>query len=76
MAKHKRWDELSPLAKVAIVKLAVIDIGMRTWALVDVAHRRPDRIKGSKTGWVVALTLVNSAGVLPAAYLLLARKPD
>ncbi len=73
---HKHWNELSPLMRIAIVKITVLDVGLRCWALADLVHRPPEQVKGSKTAWAIGLAFVNSAGVLPAAYLLWARQPD
>ncbi|MFP5415504.1 MAG: DUF5652 family protein [Actinomycetes bacterium] len=71
----KQWSELSPLSRAAIVKLAVLDVGLKSWALADLVNRPQLEVKGSKTTWAVALTVVSSAGILPAVYLLWARKP-
>lgn len=69
----KRWDELSPLARLAIIKLAALDIGLKAWALADLVNRPQDQVQGSKAAWAVALSVVSSAGVLPAVYLVWAR---
>lgn len=74
--QKKSWSELSPLARAGIVTLAVLDTGMKVWALADLVPRPQDQVKGSKTGWAIALAIVNSVGVLPAAYLVWARQPD
>ena len=74
--ERKRWSELSPVTRAVMVKLAVLDIGLRGWALADLLNRPQDQVKGSKTAWAIALTIVSSAGVLPATYLAWARKPD
>jgi hypothetical protein len=77
MSKHrKRWSELSLMTRAAIVKLVVLDVGMKCWALADLVNRPQSRVKGSKTGWAIALTIVNSVGLLPATYLAWARKLD
>lgn len=73
---HQHWSELSPLKRVAIVKLVVLDLGSRTWALIDLAHRPKNQVRGSKTVWALALTLVSSVGILPTIYLTRARKTD
>ena len=72
----KSWSELSPVTRAAIVKMALLDVGLKAWALADLVNRPQEQVKGSKTVWAVALTLVNSVGVLPAAYLACARKRD
>lgn len=76
MSNGKRWTELSPVMRAAIVKLAVLDVALKCWAIADLVNRPQDQVKGSKTAWAVALTLSSSAGVLPASYLALARKSD
>lgn len=72
--RTERWSDLSPLTRIAIVKVAVLDVGLRGWALADLARRPQAEVKGSKAGWAVALAVVSSAGILPAAYLLRARR--
>ncbi|NHB84785.1 hypothetical protein G7085_09695 [Tessaracoccus sp. HDW20] len=52
----------------------VLDAVLRAYALVDVARRDQSTINGPKEVWVPALTLVNSVGILPTAYLLWGRK--
>ncbi len=74
LKEKKRWSELSPVTRAVIVKLAVLDIGLKAWALADLVNRPQRQVKGSKAGWAVALTLVGSAGVVPATYLAWARR--
>ena len=76
MSKEKRWTELSPLTRAAIVQLAVLDVGLKCWALADLVNRPQNQVKGSKTAWAIALTISSSAGVLPTMYLAWARKAD
>ncbi len=71
-----RWSELSPAKRGAIITLGLLDAGLRAWALADLVKRPQDQVKGSKTAWAVALAVVNSVGVVPAAYLVWAREPD
>ena len=73
MAK-KQWHELSFLTRIAIVKLVVLDVGLRVWALADLAHRPKEQVKGSKTAWALALSVVSSVGILPAIYLTKGRR--
>lgn len=70
----KQWHELSALKRIAIVKLVVLDVGLRAWALADLAHRPKDEVRGSKTAWALAISLVSSVGILPAIYLTKGRK--
>ncbi|WP_166902181.1 hypothetical protein [Mycobacterium sp. DL440] len=73
MAK-KRWKDLSPTAKTAVIAMATVDAGLRAWALRDLAGRQPDQIYGPKWLWGSALGLVSTSGVLPAVYLIAGRK--
>lgn len=65
----KRLQDLSPAARFALGVLGVIDMGLRVYALVDIAKRPADQVEGPKEVWVPALAVVNSAGLLPLAYL-------
>lgn len=71
-AKQK-WDDLSPAAKQVVISLAVTDVVFRAIALFDVARRPAKQVKGNKTAWALALTLLNTVGVLPLGYLLFGR---
>ncbi|MBZ5740282.1 hypothetical protein [Nocardioides mangrovi] len=70
---RKRWDELSPRVRRAIVVGATVDGLLKTAALVDLARRPAAEVRGSKRVWGVALVVVNSAGMLPVAYFLRGR---
>lgn len=71
---RQRWDELSPTRKKIVIVVGVVDAGMRAWALVDLKNRPAEQVNGPKPAWALALAVVNSAGVLPAVYLLFGRK--
>ncbi len=73
MAK-KRWKDLSPGTRKAIIVGGSIDAALRIAALVDLKGRSDDQINGSRQKWKRGLLLVNSAGILPAAYFLKARR--
>lgn len=73
MAK-KRWNDLSPNAKVAVIAVAAVDAGLRAWALRDLAGRDASRIKGPKWLWGSALGVLSTSGVVPVVYLVAGRK--
>ena len=73
MAK-KRWKDLSPNAKAAVIAVAAIDAGLRAWALRDLAGRDASRINGPKWLWGSALGVLSISGVVPVAYLVAGRK--
>ncbi|TWS19116.1 hypothetical protein FK529_11405 [Tsukamurella asaccharolytica] len=73
--KKISWNDLSPRAKTAIVATSAVDAGLRAWALADLAGRDAAEVRGPKKLWALGLGVANSAGVLPAAYLLFGRGP-
>lgn len=70
----KRWNDLSPTAKAAVIGVAAVDAGLRAWALRDLAGRNAGQVRGPKKLWSVVLGLITSGGVLPAVYLVVGRK--
>ncbi|MBU8808797.1 hypothetical protein KL953_07805 [Mycolicibacterium goodii] len=70
----KRWNDLSPTAKAAVIGVAAVDAGLRAWALRDLAGRNAGQVRGPKKLWSIALGLITSGGVLPAVYLVVGRK--
>ena len=71
---RQRWDDLTPARKRLLIGVAVFDAGMRAWALLDLRNRPVDEVNGPKAAWGLAITIVNSAGLVPAAYLLFGRR--
>ena len=71
---RQKWDELPPARKRLMITVGVFDAGMRTWALIDLKNRPVDEVNGPKAAWALGLAVVNSAGLLPAAYLLVGRR--
>ena len=69
-----RWAAMDPTRRRLVVAVGVVDAGLRAWALVDLRNRAADEVAGPKAVWGLALTVVSSAGLLPAAYLLLGRR--
>lgn len=75
MAK-KRWRDLSPRTRKLILVGATCDGLLKVVALRDLRHRPTERVRGRKWVWVAALSVVNSAGVLPVAYFSYGRRRD
>ena len=69
-----RWRDLSPARRAAVMSVAAVDLGLRTWALVDLRRRPAETVMGPKAAWAVGLSVVSSAGLLPLAYLLFGRR--
>lgn len=74
--KNQRWAELSPGKRRAVITFAALDTALRAWALADLARRPQEQVKGPKVAWAIALSVVNSVGVLPTAYLAWARRTN
>jgi hypothetical protein len=64
----KRWKDLSPHARRLIIGGGAVEGTLKIAALIDLARRPSSQIRGSKLGWAVAITLINSAGAVPIAY--------
>ena len=74
MARRK-WDDLDPRTRRLIVVAGAIDGALRLAALVDLARRPSNEVRGSKSKWAMAVTLINSLGAVPIAYFAWGRKP-
>jgi hypothetical protein len=70
----KRWNELDPKLRQAILLGGAVEAGLKIAALIDLAQRPRRQIRGSKGRWAAAITFVNSAGAVPIAYLLRGRR--
>lgn len=70
----KRWSDLDPRVRQAIMLGGAFEAGLKVAALIDLAQRPRCALRGSKSAWACALALVNSGGVLPIIYLLRARR--
>lgn len=74
MSRRTRWQDLSPNRRRMIIAVGAADLGLRLVALVDVIKSPQSAIHGPKAMWIALLTAVNSAGVLPSAYLIWGRR--
>jgi hypothetical protein len=70
----KRWAELSPRSRRLIIAGGLWEGLLKGAALIDLALRPASGVRGSKTRWAMAVTLVNSVGVVPIAYFLYGRR--
>ena len=73
MAK-KRWDEVDPKLRQAVMVGGAFEAGLKVAALIDLAQRPSQDVRGSKARWVAAVALINSAGLVPILYLLRGRR--
>jgi hypothetical protein len=70
MAK-KRWSELNKPQRTAVVVIGAAEVVMTTIALVDLARRPAENVRGKKAVWAL-VSFVQPFG--PIAYLTLGRK--
>ena len=70
----KRWSDLDPRVRQGILVGGAFEAGLKMAALIDLVRQPRADIRGTKTGWAIALALVNSGGVLPIAYFLRGRR--
>jgi hypothetical protein len=54
--------------------LGILEGVLKTAALVDLRRRPEEEVRGPKKVWGLAITFVNAAGAVPAAYFLLGRR--
>jgi hypothetical protein len=71
MREKKKWSDLSPRARAAIVAGAVIELILTTLALRDLRHRPASTVRGPKVLWVPAC-FVQPVG--PILYFLVGRR--
>jgi hypothetical protein len=73
---RRQWSDLSERQRRLIVAGAAVEAVLKVAALIDIARRPAEQIRGRKWVWAVVVTLVNSLGAAPLAYLLLGREKD
>jgi hypothetical protein len=69
--QQRRWDEMSPRQKAVLLTLVSVEIALTATALVDLARRPADGVRGPKALWAIGC-FVQPVG--PIAYLTLGRR--
>lgn len=67
----RRWSELSPAQRSAIVALGTVQLGLQAVVLHDLRRRPAGAVRGPKLAWAAA-SFINFAG--PLAYLRWGRR--
>lgn len=70
----KKWSELSPRARRTVIAMGAGEGVLKVAALVDLARRPAAEVRGSKVRWALAVTLINSVGVVPVLYFVYGRR--
>lgn len=71
MAQQKH--EVPDVQRVVMISVAVAEIAFKTVALIDLAFRPAEKVRGPKAAWAAGIALINGFGVAPAAYFLFGR---
>jgi len=71
--QQRRWSELSPGRRAALLALVSVEIALTATALVDLAKRPAEAVRGPKIAWALGC-FVQPVG--PVAYLALGRRRD
>lgn len=69
----KKWNDLTPAQRTAVVAGAAVEIMLTTVALVDLARRPAASVRGPKALWALGC-FVQPVG--PLAYLALGRRRE
>jgi Phospholipase_D-nuclease N-terminal len=68
---RRRWADLTPRQKAAVVLSSVVQFGLAAAAWTDLARRAPAQVRGPKWRWALLIG-VNYAG--PIAYFRWGRR--
>jgi fluoride ion exporter CrcB/FEX len=71
---NKRWSDLSPGTRRFILVGGAFEAVLKIAALVDLARRPADQVRGSKPRWAAAIIVVNSVGAVPIGYFVYGRR--
>jgi hypothetical protein len=70
----KKWNDLEPRTRRLIVVAGTIEALLKIAALIDLARRPSNEVRGSKARWAAAVSLVNALGAVPVAYFTWGRR--
>ncbi|HZB42428.1 MAG TPA: PLDc N-terminal domain-containing protein [Ilumatobacter sp.] len=71
MKQKKRWEDLTPSQRAAIVVAGAVEVVVTAAALVDIARRPKRLVRGPKRWWLMGFA-VQPFG--PIAYLAFGRR--
>ena len=72
--RARKWDDLDPRTRRLIVVVGAIEGVLKLAALVDLARRPSNQVRGSKARWAAGVSLTNSLGLVPIAYFMWGRR--
>jgi hypothetical protein len=68
VSAKRKWSDLHSRTRRFIVVASAIEGALKVAALIDLARRPSNEVRGSKAAWAVAVSLINSLGAVPLAY--------
>lgn len=71
MAKKRSWNELTPAQQAGVFILGAVQLALLAATLWDIAHRRPDEVRGDRRMWA-GIAFINWVG--PLAYFAFGRR--
>jgi hypothetical protein len=71
---HRSWRDLSVRSRRLILAAAAAETTLKVAALIDLRRRPAAQIRGSKLRWALAVTVVNSFGLVPLSYFRYGRR--
>ena len=74
MSARRKWNDLDSRTRRFIVVAGAIDGVLKIAALIDLARRPSNEVRGSKAAWAAAVSLINSLGAVPIVYLAWGRR--
>jgi hypothetical protein len=69
--KNRRWGELNGCQRAGVVVMAAFQLGLLAAALWDLAHRKPEEVRGDRRMWA-GIVFINWIG--PIAYFCVGRR--
>jgi hypothetical protein len=69
-----KWEDIPAGVRRFVIAGGAVEGALKIAALVDLARRPAAQVRGPKRLWAVAITLVNSLGAVPIAYLTYGRR--
>lgn len=71
MATKRKWSDLTPTQQRLIIAGSAVELVLTTIALVDLARRPQEQVRGSRALWMLGVW-VQPVG--PIAYLMVGRR--
>jgi len=69
--RNRSWGDLTSAQRVGVVVASVVQLALLGAALWDLAHRKPDEVRGDRRMWA-GIAFINWIG--PVAYFCIGRR--